>query len=126
MNNRWCPLRTVPLCLPSLLKEFQIISGQHVSLGVLSWEVLYKTSFWSIMLPWFCTYHIASQNIVCIFFSPVVFGVKIFHTAISCCLSITFYFRISFEYVFIKLKLAVNLVWWILNLNISLVLHLDC
>lgn len=35
MNNRWRPLRPVPLCLHSLLREFPIISGQQVYFDVL-------------------------------------------------------------------------------------------
>lgn len=68
MNNRWCLLRRVPLCLPSLLKEFQIVSGQHVSFGVLYRKVFFKTGCSSIMLPWCCTYHTSSQNRFCLVF----------------------------------------------------------
>lgn len=60
MNNRLCPLRTVPLCLPSLWKEFQIISGQRVSSRLFYCKVLFKTGCWSILLPWRRTHHISS------------------------------------------------------------------
>lgn len=36
MNNGWRPLGPVPLCLPLLLREFQIISGSHISFGVVA------------------------------------------------------------------------------------------
>lgn len=57
MNNRWCPLRTVPLCLPSLWKEFQIISGQRVSSRLLYCKVLFKTGCWSTLRR---THHVSS------------------------------------------------------------------
>ena len=71
MNNRWCPLRTVPLCLPSLWKEFQIISSQCSSSRLLYCKVLFRTGCWSILLLWRRTHHVSSQRRLCIY-PPVI------------------------------------------------------
>lgn len=84
MNNRLCPLRPVPLCLPLLLREFQIISGQHVSFGVLL-ESLSQSRrlIHHVTLVLHISYIIIEDIVYFLLLSAVIFGFDIYCMLLS-------------------------------------------
>lgn len=103
MNNRCSPLRPVPLCLPLLLREFQIISGQHVSFGVLL-ERLFQNRplIHHVALLLHISYIIIYDIVYFLPLSAVIFGFDIFSSAVLYVAVLNCYFRVSPRCVFIK------------------------
>lgn len=79
-------MRPVPFCLPLLLREFQIISAQHASFGVLleslfqNWPLIHH-----VALVLHISYIIMYDILYFLLLSAVKFLFDISYTALLCC-----------------------------------------
>lgn len=80
MNNRWCLLKRVPLCLPSLLKEFQIVSAGTFPLGSHTGKSFSKLAAHPLCRPG-VAHIIHHHKIDFVFFPPLCYNIK----AVTCC-----------------------------------------